>query len=109
MIIISQFIFQRTQLAGKALEDEEAGFSFSRDSTPNTSFSSSTLPNMKRGGGEDGGMEGFFFIKKPNLDIGHFPWEWEIGKLPLSNWDIWILIKCLIVYSIFGFPYGPSI
>ncbi len=36
------------------MEDEEAGFSFSRDSTPNTSFSSSTLPNMKRGGGEDG-------------------------------------------------------
>ena len=36
--------FQRTVYTGKALEDEEAGFSFSRDSTPNTSFSASTTP-----------------------------------------------------------------
>ena len=29
------------------MEDEEAGFSFSRDSTPNTSFSSSSTPTMQ--------------------------------------------------------------
>ena len=39
-------------------------------------------------GGENGGTNLGGCTCKLNLDIGHF--SWDIGKLPLSNWDIGI-------------------